>query len=110
MMDCIDRGWLPSGFLSNETVREVNNISLQRGVQTASCSCEPRQTIKDRHGKAKRKVLKHSSHYSGGLNTLAPAQPENNFIDITACRTGDRHLASPSIIQAMLLSGMSLWE
>lgn len=26
MMDYIDRAWLSCGFLSNETVREVNNI------------------------------------------------------------------------------------
>lgn len=105
MMDSIDRAWLPCGFLSNETAGEVNNISLQRGVQRAWCSCEPKQTV---NGKVKRKVRKHSSHNSGGLNTLAPAQSENNFIDITACRTGNPHLASPSITQAMLLSAMSL--
>lgn len=110
MIGFVDKAWLPCGSLSNETAGEGNTILLHRGVQTAWWSREPGQTIKHRYGKAKRKVLEHSSHYSGGLNTLAPAQTENNFIDIAACRTGNHHLASPSISQAVLLSGMSLWE
>lgn len=58
--------------------------------------------IKNGHDKTKRKVLKHSSHYFGGLNTLAPEQPENNFIDITNCRTENCNQASVSVISGQV--------